>query len=244
MARYATNVTVCLDNEEAAIRLLSEHPTATSSSHIERFHQLAETWSHRELSLNSHQGQVSIRWCPSHSGIAGNETADNLAKAACKDSSPNLPMTIARAKRKIRENYETLIIDYWKENAPARYKELLIGPNSKITKELSNLSRRSLAYILAARSGHGDFADYHRRFNHDAALLTCSFGREKSPEHFLYCRLSHVNALLQGCPPKRSERISWVLGTSAGAISFDKWSKSSAFFAKNPANKLETAISS
>ncbi|EQL04246.1 hypothetical protein G6O67_007120 [Ophiocordyceps sinensis] len=35
---------------------------------------------------------------------------------------------------------------------------------------------------------HGDFADYHERFNHDDARLTCVCGRRKEPNHLFYCR--------------------------------------------------------
>ncbi|KAI0996304.1 hypothetical protein K3495_g11876 [Podosphaera aphanis] len=41
MAYYATNITICLDNQEVALRLLSESPTATSSPRISMFRKLA-----------------------------------------------------------------------------------------------------------------------------------------------------------------------------------------------------------
>jgi hypothetical protein len=47
--------------------------------------------------------------------------------------------------------------------------------------------RPILHHLLAARSGHGDFADYHERFAHEGADLECSCGRRKAPEHFLIC---------------------------------------------------------
>lgn len=46
--------------------------------------------------------------------------------------------------------------------------------------ELS-LPRDSLGRLLAARSGHGDFATCCERFNHSEALLTCSCGQPKPP---------------------------------------------------------------
>ena len=49
------------------------------------------------------------------------------------------------------------------------------------------LSRTTLHRLLAARSGHGDFADYHERFEHEDAVLECSCGKRKAPEHFLLC---------------------------------------------------------
>ena len=53
--------------------------------------------------------------------------------------------------------------------------------------ELS-LQRRQLGFLLAARPHHGDFADYHERFNHETAEIYCPCGRRKSPTHLFYCR--------------------------------------------------------
>lgn len=50
------------------------------------------------------------------------------------------------------------------------------------------LPRRLLQKLIAARSGHGDFADYHRRFKHTDAKLKCVCGLEASPTHFVRCR--------------------------------------------------------
>ncbi|KAK4070044.1 hypothetical protein Purlil1_13553 [Purpureocillium lilacinum] len=49
------------------------------------------------------------------------------------------------------------------------------------------LPRATLHSVLAARSRHEDFADYHERFNYDDARLDHSCGRRKAPEHPFYC---------------------------------------------------------
>ena len=59
--------------------------------------------------------------------------------------------------------------------------------------ELS-LPRKLLHQILAARSGHGDFAAYHRRLNHTDANLECVRGQETTPIHFIRCR-RHANKM-------------------------------------------------
>ncbi|RYP10892.1 hypothetical protein DL764_000328 [Monosporascus ibericus] len=41
-----------------------------------------------------------------------------------------------------------------------------------------------LSYV---RTGHGDFAWYHRKLKHDDAKLNCSCGSEKDPEHLPRC---------------------------------------------------------
>ena len=50
------------------------------------------------------------------------------------------------------------------------------------------LQRRQLVYLLAARTPHGDFADYHERFNHEDAVIYCPCRRRKSPTHIFYCK--------------------------------------------------------
>jgi hypothetical protein len=46
----------------------------------------------------------------------------------------------------------------------------------------------SVGRVLAARSAHGDFADYHEWFGHDEAELMCNKrGRRKSPLHAWTC---------------------------------------------------------
>jgi hypothetical protein len=64
------------------------------------------------------------------------------------------------------------------------------------------LPRRLLGYLLAARSHHGDFADYHERFHPGQATLECPCGRQKSPTQLFYCRKvpRHLRARLTPDP--------------------------------------------
>ena len=51
------------------------------------------------------------------------------------------------------------------------------------------LSRHLLHELIAARTGHGNFAAYHRLFNNADAPSECACGEETSPSHFIHCRL-------------------------------------------------------
>jgi hypothetical protein len=57
---------------------------------------------------------------------------------------------------------------------------------AKLPREL-RLPRPALRHLLAARSGHGDFAKYHERFRHEDSLNTCSCRGRKVPKHFIHC---------------------------------------------------------
>lgn len=216
-ALEAPNVTVCLDNEESAIRLHAGIPTASSSKQIREFCETA----HQARMAAANIRKVTVRWVPGHQGIPGNERADLLAKAACSLQPPvRTQATVARARRLLDERYESDIRQYWQSNAPKRYKELGIEMTSQLPREMRALSRRNLGLLIAARTGHGDFAEYHRRFHHEDAVLRCECGDEKTPEHLFQCvRLRHRIA-----GPGRGEgKIKWALGTIEGALAVGKW---------------------
>ena len=113
-------------------------------------------------------------------------------------------MTVARLRRVAREKAAAAFKSWWERAAPARYKELGIQLASGYPPELE-LTRTTLHRLLAARSGHGDFADYHERFEHEDAVLECSCGKREAPEHFLLCdkvRARDLPRLVGSCRDK------------------------------------------
>ncbi|KAJ6437552.1 Intermediate cleaving peptidase 55 [Purpureocillium lavendulum] len=167
---------VCLDNLAAAT-CLRGIPADSSQEVFLEFQALATT-----------HGAVEVRWIPGHTNIAGNEQADALAKAATSMPEPAdaLP-TLARLRRTARQQSRDAFEAWWDASAPDQYKPLHLKPTTGCPPELE-LPRPLLHHLLAARSRHGDFADYHERFNHDDARLSCSCGRRKEPSHLFYCR--------------------------------------------------------
>ncbi|CCU77445.1 reverse transcriptase [Blumeria hordei DH14] len=204
MVFYATNVTIYRDNHEAALQLPLLTPTAASFRHIAKFRQLAASWTNRTRASCTRAGAVSDRWCSGNSGIPGNKAADFLVKSACLMTAPLLPLSMVRAKRKISLLYNTFTTAYW------------------FQEELKGLNRRALRALIAARSGHGDLAQYHRCFAHEDALMTCSCGEKKSPDHFFYCSIGRNRARLCGGPRHPHSGIRWILGTPEGALAFGK----------------------
>ena len=182
-------IKVLLDNQEAAEALKSGR---TSSS-------LQAVWKFKQLC--SPHPTVEVRWIPGHSGIYGNEKADKLAKRALatitRDRNPPTSedicsehqniFTFAALKRQVTISTQKLVEEWWLKNRTARYEDLDLLMRRKRPPEL-DLPRWAYHRLIAARTGHGDFASYHRRFQHPNEELKCKCGREKRPWHFAECR--------------------------------------------------------
>jgi ribonuclease HI len=231
-APLAENVFVCLDNLEVAVRLLHLDPPESSQWAFLEFRELAKQWPARERLAHIPTGRVQVRWCPGHQSIPGNEEADREAKkgaARAPQGAESATQSSLAALRQIaRRKAKEAITEYWSEAAPRRYQDLHIPWSFNTPKELS-VTRRLLGALLAARTGHGDFKEYHERFKHEDAMMDCSCGRPKTPEHFFFCtRGRRRSRALLGGPPSR--RIPELLGTPKGAFEFASWAGETAFY--------------
>jgi hypothetical protein len=134
-----------------------------------------------------HPHQVSVKWCPGHSNIFGNELADLLAKQGANLPVPEHLPSVSYRRRQVKGQIAIDYQQWWQGVERAGFSSLGRPAELRKLPELS-LPRRHLGYLLAARSHHGDFADYHERFHPGQATLECACGRQKSPTHLFYCR--------------------------------------------------------
>ena len=225
-ARYATNLWVCLDNLEVATRLLSPH-IGSSQEVFESFQIIASTWLLRDRLPYTNGGSVRICWVPGHTDIPENEAADRAAKEGAASEPPlSCKHSFASLKRQAKSNAISALQKRWLSIAPQTYQDL--GITSPRRPDELRLPRPLLARILAARTGHGDFADYHERFNHENAHLLCRCGAKKSPVHFFFCRIAKRRSPR---PPGRpSETIPYLLGTPKGTAKLAVWLTETRFF--------------
>lgn len=165
----------CLDNT-AVVRGFLGKPSESSQKAFLDFQRLAKE-----------HGGVDIRWSPGHMGIEGNEAADAYAKLGCSSSPRDEPPTLANVKATSKAQSRTDFQQWWNNEMPEAYQPLELKAALGCPKELA-LPRAILHHLLAARTGHGDFAEYHERFNHQDAGANCSCGRRKNPHHIFYCR--------------------------------------------------------
>ncbi|EJP63491.1 reverse transcriptase [Beauveria bassiana ARSEF 2860] len=172
--RPKEGITVCIDNTSVIDCIGTTAPPSSQMA----FRMFQKTG-------DAHPGMIRVRWCPGHTGIEGNELADQLAKESAKmPVGDNLP-TVSYCRRHMRSLLAIAFQRWWDKIDRETYRGLQLKAELKKLPELT-LQRRQLGYLLAARTHHGDFADYHERFNHEDAELNYPCGRRKSPTHLFY----------------------------------------------------------
>jgi ribonuclease HI len=173
-------VWVCIDNT-ATIWCCRDRASDTSQWAFLQFHEAAKAH------------DVRVKWSPGHMRIDGNERADTLAKAGqTAEMDPRAEPTLAGIKVDMRRRLKVHRAAHWRDvraRLSARYQGFVQtqGYTVSCPAELEVLSREMLHRFLATRTGHGDFAWYHRRFNHGDAELRCECGAAKAPDHFVHC---------------------------------------------------------
>jgi ribonuclease HI/exonuclease III len=223
----ATNLWICLDNLEVATRLLS--PSVSSSQEVfKEFRLLSVSWAIRKRLPHINRGSIQVRWVPSHTQIPGNEAADLAAKEGASLILSHPPkLSYASLKRQTKALTTQSSLTLWLSTAPKAYQDLDIASTPRRPDELQ-LPRLLLGHIIAARSGHGDFADYHERFKHENAHLLCQCGARKAPLHFFFC---HINKRRHPRPPgPPSEIIPYLLSSKEGLKKLTSWLTKTRFY--------------
>ncbi|XP_011698268.1 PREDICTED: uncharacterized protein LOC105456144 [Wasmannia auropunctata] len=139
------------------------------------------------LSINN---DVALVWVPGHSGIKGNEIADELARAGSStrmvgpEPALGVPSCVGRAE--IRGWLQERHADFWKKTTKTKCQQAraLLGevPRRDLARNIRALRRREARLAVQIYTGHG-FTNYHmhRLGRCDTPVCRkCGFGEETS----------------------------------------------------------------
>ncbi len=94
------------------------------------------------------------------------------------------------------------------------------------------MKREVLGWLIAARSGHGHFAAYHKRFQHEEETDThCVCGQKRAQLHPFSCLLGRTNRALLMCRRTHRElQPEEVLESPEGVAVFTQWAPATGLF--------------
>ena len=152
---------------------------------------------HNSLCALSNNNRVVHQWVPAHVGIAGNETADRLAKAAAKLTQPHLSTSYKEVKTVLKQ----------KQKSARRLKNNGYDPQKD---QINIIDRRTQSTLFRLRTGHCGLKKKKKKNMKrlglaDSACCECG-SEEQTPEH-----------ILQTCPrPETVRQQIWPEDTEAG----------------------------
>ncbi|KAJ3516558.1 hypothetical protein NMY22_g14182 [Coprinellus aureogranulatus] len=233
-----TSIHFFVDNVLAASTIFNPRPTG-GQRYAHSFYRLAT----RFLDANK-ENKISVRWCPSHCGVRGNERADRLAKQAT--SLPSYTTTtrtnaIRRAKLAAQKEWAK----EWRSSPQQGWFAVSdrMAPSLKPTKHARRLANQRELYgrIVQTRTGHAYTGEFRRRFALEGPYVCpCDNASLETREHILiHCpRFERWRARLQKA--SREIVLSEILGTDKGLKALEVFLRHSDAFKRPVEQPLPT----
>lgn len=91
-----------------------------------------------------------------------------------------------------------------------------------------------MGWLIAARSGHGHFADYYKRFGHEEAEMQYKCGQRRARLHLFSCPTARLHrAKLFSIDKKKPVTPSKILGLPEEMRLFAGWAPKTKLFGRN-----------
>src|SRR5215470_2360563 len=161
-----------ISDSKSAIQVTADCFKGTESYH----HRLAKKISQLRPSLNLH-----LSWVPSHTGIAGNEIADQLAKSGASKPAATTAVSLTSADHISKKSID--VVRKWrKEMTHDWYDERKPGATIDL-----NLTRQEQTTLSRLKSGHLKTLRYNGQ--HVKTFPNCHWcnGGTASPQHIMQC---------------------------------------------------------
>ncbi|PCH43364.1 hypothetical protein WOLCODRAFT_35522, partial [Wolfiporia cocos MD-104 SS10] len=233
LARHTAIRTVYfLVDNQAALRAApdtTDHPGQTLSILFRK---------HLDTALQSHPGlSVHLQWCPSHSGIPGNEHRDTLAKQVVSHRSI-VPPSLSW----LQEHNCARALQRWKmewaghPHTNAAGIALADPPSLHLSSFHRTYTgpRHVHSRIVQLCLGHGHFGDYYHHFvPSESSRCLCDEVTLQTREHVLVDCPRHADACHHLHAASRSLNVCTLLSTPKGLNAIALFLKSTTAFAKS-----------